>query len=63
MRGTPSLTTLYKECVNPVNEYIWLDKLHPTSGVHQLIAKGVKRVSLFGFPGETKASELTDVDG
>lgn len=43
MRGTPSLTTLYKECVNPVNEYIWLDKLHPTAGVHQLIAKGVKR--------------------
>ncbi|KAI5478181.1 hypothetical protein MNV49_005348 [Pseudohyphozyma bogoriensis] len=36
--GTPTPTTLYPECVNPVNEYFWVDGVHASSPVHDMLA-------------------------
>lgn len=40
--GTPTPTTRYSQCVNPVNEYFWMDQYHPNSPVHKLLAREVK---------------------
>ncbi|KAI5838829.1 GDSL lipase/esterase [Morchella snyderi] len=37
--GTPAQDTLYDECLIPVNEYFWLNSLHPTAPVHKVMAK------------------------
>lgn len=37
--GTSTPTTFLPECGIPVNEYLWLNTLHPTWTVHQEVAK------------------------
>ncbi|KAI1435427.1 hypothetical protein GGR50DRAFT_694123 [Xylaria sp. CBS 124048] len=39
--GTPSPDTLDPSCGVPVNEYFWLNNLHPTPAVHEVVAQGV----------------------
>ncbi|KAI0514959.1 hypothetical protein F5B22DRAFT_609171 [Xylaria bambusicola] len=39
--GTPAQDTLDDSCGVPVNEYFWLNNLHPTSAIHEVVAKGV----------------------
>ncbi|KAL8657015.1 MAG: hypothetical protein Q9226_002342 [Calogaya cf. arnoldii] len=39
--GTPTLTTLDASCGVPVNAYLWLNDLHPTYPVHNLIASEI----------------------
>ncbi|KAK5626307.1 hypothetical protein RRF57_002022 [Xylaria bambusicola] len=39
--GTPAQDTLDASCGVPVNEYFWLNNLHPTSAIHEVVAKGV----------------------
>ncbi|KAK6350313.1 hypothetical protein TWF696_006544 [Orbilia brochopaga] len=39
--GTPQWDTLYPECVYPVDEYFWLNSLHPTHLVHNQVAKAL----------------------
>lgn len=37
--GTPAQNTFFPECVVPVNEYFWLNSLHPTFTVHKAVAQ------------------------
>jgi phospholipase/lecithinase/hemolysin len=46
--GTPELNTLYSNCTYPVNEYFWLNDLHPTYVVHMLLAKEVAEMLATG---------------
>ncbi|KAI0904397.1 hypothetical protein F4823DRAFT_615111 [Ustulina deusta] len=39
--GTPAQDTLDASCGVPVNQYFWLNNLHPTSAIHEVVAKGV----------------------
>ncbi|KAI4105515.1 MAG: hypothetical protein LQ339_003357 [Xanthoria mediterranea] len=39
--GTPTLTSLDPSCGVPVNAYLWLNDLHPTYPVHNLIASEI----------------------
>ncbi|KAJ8133081.1 hypothetical protein O1611_g537 [Lasiodiplodia mahajangana] len=39
--GTPAQNTLDPSCGVPVNQYFWLNNLHPTSAIHEVVAKGV----------------------
>ncbi|KAI1827067.1 hypothetical protein F4861DRAFT_536544 [Xylaria intraflava] len=39
--GTPSTDTLDPSCGIPVNEYFWLNNLHPTSAIHEVVANGI----------------------
>ncbi|KAI1122003.1 hypothetical protein F5Y10DRAFT_84200 [Nemania abortiva] len=39
--GTPAQNTLNPSCGVPVNQYFWLNNLHPTSAIHEVVAKGV----------------------
>lgn len=39
--GTPTLTYLDPSCGVPVNEYLWLNDLHPTYPMHNLIASQI----------------------
>ncbi|KAI2464652.1 carbohydrate esterase family 16 protein [Annulohypoxylon bovei var. microspora] len=39
--GTPNDDTLTPSCGVPVNEYFWLNNLHPTYPIHDVVAKGV----------------------
>ncbi|KAI1345836.1 hypothetical protein F5Y01DRAFT_322708 [Xylaria sp. FL0043] len=39
--GTPAQDTYDASCGVPVNEYFWLNNLHPTSAIHQVVAKEV----------------------
>lgn len=39
--GTPAQDTLDPSCGVPVNQYFWLNNLHPTSAIHEVVAKGV----------------------
>ncbi|KAL4788959.1 hypothetical protein BDV19DRAFT_395492 [Aspergillus venezuelensis] len=36
--GTPEIDTKYDECDYAANEYLWLNSLHPTSPIHELVA-------------------------
>ncbi|KAL4967608.1 SGNH/GDSL hydrolase family protein [Aspergillus stella-maris] len=36
--GTPEVDTKYDECDYAANEYLWLNTLHPTSPIHELVA-------------------------
>ncbi|KAA8911026.1 GDSL lipase/esterase [Sphaerosporella brunnea] len=36
--GTPEWNTFYPECGVPVDQYFWLNSLHPTHNVHKIIA-------------------------
>lgn len=37
--GTPAQDTFYTECLVPVNQYFWLNSLHPTYPVHKAVAQ------------------------
>lgn len=39
--GTATMTQLNASCVYPVNEYFWLNSLHPTYPMHNLTAKEI----------------------
>ncbi|KAI1118323.1 carbohydrate esterase family 16 protein [Nemania sp. NC0429] len=39
--GTPSPTTLDPSCGVPANQYFWLNNLHPTSAIHEVVARGI----------------------
>ncbi|KAK8069806.1 family 16 carbohydrate esterase [Apiospora phragmitis] len=39
--GTPNLDTLDPACGVPVNEYFWLNSLHPTYPIHDVVAEQV----------------------
>ncbi|KAJ3562508.1 hypothetical protein NPX13_g8544 [Xylaria arbuscula] len=39
--GTSDEDTYVASCGVPVNEYFWLNNLHPTSAIHAVVAKGV----------------------
>ncbi|KAI0839695.1 carbohydrate esterase family 16 protein [Hypoxylon sp. FL0890] len=39
--GTPDENTLTPSCGIAVNEYFWLNNLHPTYPIHDVVAKGV----------------------
>ncbi|RYP04654.1 hypothetical protein DL764_004316 [Monosporascus ibericus] len=39
--GTPAWDTLIESCGVPVNQYFWLNNLHPTYPIHDVVAKGV----------------------
>ncbi|KAI1099220.1 carbohydrate esterase family 16 protein [Jackrogersella minutella] len=39
--GTPDEDTLTRSCGVAVNEYFWLNNLHPTYPIHDVVAKGV----------------------
>ncbi|KAK2787341.1 hypothetical protein FQN52_007245 [Onygenales sp. PD_12] len=39
--GTPEWTTFNETCGIPVNEYFWLNSLHPTYPVHNATASGI----------------------
>ena len=42
--GTPSPDTLYANCSVPVDEYFWLNSLHPTAPMHRLLAREVVEI-------------------
>ncbi|KAF3938128.1 hypothetical protein ABW19_dt0209152 [Dactylella cylindrospora] len=42
--GTPEWDTFIPECVYPVDEYFWLNSLHPTHYVHKEVAKELAAV-------------------
>ena len=39
--GTPERDTLNATCGIPVNEYFWLNSLHPTYPMHDVVAKQI----------------------
>ncbi|KAI1458822.1 carbohydrate esterase family 16 protein [Annulohypoxylon moriforme] len=39
--GTPNDNTFTPSCGVPVNEYFWLNNLHPTYPIHDVVAQGV----------------------
>ncbi|KAI1174384.1 hypothetical protein F4777DRAFT_580070 [Nemania sp. FL0916] len=39
--GTPAPDTLDPSCGIPANQYFWLNNLHPTSAIHEVVAKGI----------------------
>lgn len=41
MNGTPSWYTFDSECGVPVDEYFWLNTLHPTFRVHNVTAQKI----------------------
>lgn len=43
-RGTPMTDYFDPECGIPVNEYFWLDALHPTYPIHDVIAEHVVKM-------------------
>ncbi|EPE31613.1 SGNH hydrolase [Glarea lozoyensis ATCC 20868] len=48
--GTPKQDTFIESCGVPVNQYFWLNSLHPTSAMQEVVAWGVGR-DLEGPPG------------
>jgi len=42
--GTPAQNTFDAECGVPVNQYFWLNSLHPTYPMQEVVAQGVGRV-------------------
>ena len=42
--GTPTLTYFYPACGVPVNQYLWLNSLHPTYPMHNFIASQIVRL-------------------
>ncbi|RPA72828.1 hypothetical protein BJ508DRAFT_419279 [Ascobolus immersus RN42] len=42
--GTPAWDTYYEQCAIPVDQYFWLNSLHPTHKVHKEVAKRLARV-------------------
>jgi phospholipase/lecithinase/hemolysin len=39
--GTPAWDTFYQNCGVPVNQYFWLNNLHPTYPINDVVAAGV----------------------
>lgn len=48
--GTPEPDTFYPNCSIPVNQYFWLNSLHPTYPMQQLLAKEVAAMLEHGTP-------------
>lgn len=42
--GTPTLTYFYPPCGIPVNEYFWLNSLHPTYPMHDFMASQIVKL-------------------
>jgi len=42
-QGTRESNTYYEECGIPVDEYFWLDHLHPTYRIHDVIASAIAK--------------------
>ena len=47
--GTPEEDTLIESCEYAVNEFFWLNNLHPTYPVNDVVAEGVAKL-LSGAP-------------
>lgn len=47
--GTPEWDTLIESCGYAVNEFFWLNNLHPTYPIHDVVAEGVAEL-LRGAP-------------
>ncbi len=41
--GTPAPDTLVASCNIPVNQYFWLNSLHPTYPMHDVVAEQVAK--------------------
>ena len=39
--GTPEIDTKLDECDYAANQYLWINSLHPTSAMHDLLAEEV----------------------
>ncbi|KAF2277126.1 uncharacterized protein EI97DRAFT_310501 [Westerdykella ornata] len=51
--GTPTWYTFSEECAHPVNEYFWLNDLHPTFPIHNATAASiVKYLDSLGYCGD-----------
>ena len=48
--GTPTPDTYYPECGAPANAYMWGDSLHPTSPVHEVVARQIAGALRGGRP-------------
>lgn len=42
--GTPEKDTFYDVCGVPVNEYFWLNALHPTYPIHEAVAAQIAKL-------------------
>jgi len=41
--GTPAENYFYPNCTIPVNQYFWLNGLHPTYPMHEVMAKQIAK--------------------
>jgi len=48
--GTATMTQLNASCIYPVNEYFWLNTLHPTYPMHNETAKQISMMLDFSIP-------------
>ncbi|MCJ1407171.1 hypothetical protein MMC19_001241 [Ptychographa xylographoides] len=48
--GTPMNNTFYPNCTYPVNEYFWLNTLHPTYPMQEVVAKQIAKELEGGDP-------------
>lgn len=46
--GTPEWDTYIESCGHAVDEFFWLNSLHPTYPIHDVVAEGV--AALLGRP-------------
>lgn len=51
MNGTPSMTSFNSSCGLPVNEYFWLNSLHPTYPMHDAMAEHIANLLKTVPPG------------
>lgn len=42
--GTPEKDTFLEECGVPVNQYFWLNNIHPTYPVHEAVAAQIAQL-------------------
>lgn len=42
--GTPESDTLIESCGIPVDQYFWLNSLHPTGPIHEVVADQVAKL-------------------
>lgn len=42
--GTPESDTFYEGCGVPVDQYFWLNSLHPTGPIHEVVAEQVAKL-------------------
>lgn len=46
--GTPAQNTLTASCGVAVDQYFWLNSLHPTYPMHDVVAEGVSKLLAAG---------------